>query len=86
MTDIGGWIGVSHRVGKLMSYCILAQKVTVISRMTVQCITSLEKDTDKIKTSVNEFDTDISCRFKEEEDLTYDKFKPNPKEWSEYLE
>ena len=30
MTDIGRWIGISHRVGRIMSYQILAHKGTVI--------------------------------------------------------
>ena len=59
---------------------------TVTSRLTVQCITSLEKETYRIKSSVNEFDTEISRCFKKEENLTYDGLKPNPEGWSEYLE
>ena len=58
----------------------------MISRTTVQCVTSLEKDTDEVKGSVSEFDTEISRRFKEEDDLTYYGSKPNPQDWSEYLE
>ena len=44
------------------------------------------KYTDKIKAIVSEFETDISFRFKEDEDLTYDGSKPNPEECFEYLE
>jgi hypothetical protein len=79
-------IGVSHRVGGLMSYWILTIKGTVISRTTVQRVTALEKETDEVKAAVVEFDSEISCRFKEEEDLTYDRAKPNPEDWSEYLQ
>ena len=50
-----------------MSYWILKQKGTVISRATVQRLASLEKETDKVKASVSEFGTDISLHFKEEE-------------------
>ena len=39
-----------------------------------------------MKDSVSEFNTEISRRFKDEEDLTYDGSKPNPEDWSEYLE
>ena len=83
MTDIGRRLGVSHRFGGLISYWILTQKETVISRKTVQRITSLEKETDEVKASVSEFDTEIIQRFKEEEDLTYEGSKPNPEYWSE---
>ena len=60
MTAIGRWFGVSHRVSGLMYYCILTQNRTVISRITVKRLTSIEKDTDKFKASVSEFDTYIS--------------------------
>jgi hypothetical protein len=74
MTAIRRWLGVLHRVGGLMSYWVLTQTAgTVVSRTTVQRITSLEKETDKVKESIKEFDTETSCRFKEEAvDLTYD--------------
>ena len=85
MTDIVRWLRVSQKVGKLMSYWILNQKGMVISRMTVQRITIPENDTEKIKESVNQFETFISCFFKEEEYLTYDGSKLNPEEWSKYL-
>jgi hypothetical protein len=86
VTSIGRWLGVSHRVGGLMSYWILIIKGTVISRTTVQRVTALEKETDEVKAAVVEFNSEISCRFKEEEDLTYDGAKPNPEDWSEYLQ
>ena len=86
MTAIGRWLGVSHRVGGLMSYWVLTQNGTVISRTTVQRITNLEKQTDEVKASITEYDVEISRRFKEEEDLNYDGAKPNPQDWAEYLE
>jgi hypothetical protein len=54
--------------------------------MTVQRVTNLEKETDEVKAAVSEFDSEISHRFKEEKDLTYDGAKPNPEDWSEYLQ
>jgi hypothetical protein len=69
-----------------VSYWILTIKGTVISRTTVQRVTALEKETDEVKAAVVEFDSKISCRFKEEGDLTYDGAKPNPEDWSEYLQ
>ena len=35
------WLGVSHRIGRLMSYYILTQKGSVISRNTVQRVTNM---------------------------------------------
>ena len=57
----------------------------VISRTTVQRLTSIEKETEEVMSSVSDFDTDISFCFKEEEDLTYDGSNPNPKDWYQYL-
>ncbi len=85
-TSIGCWLGVSHRVGGLMLYWILTKNGTVQSRTTVQKITNLEKQTDEMKSAIQEFDTEISGQFKEEEDLNYDGAKPNPEDWSEYLQ
>ena len=39
---IGKWLGVSHRIGPLMSYWILNAQGTVISWKTVQRITHIE--------------------------------------------
>jgi hypothetical protein len=86
MTSIGRWLGVSHRVGGLMSSWILTIKGTVISCTTVQRVTALEKETDEVKAAVVEFDSKISRGFKEEEDLIYDGAKPNPEDWSGYLQ
>ena len=41
MMAIGRWLGVSHRVGRLMAYWTLTQKGTVISRTIVQRLTSI---------------------------------------------
>jgi hypothetical protein len=57
VTSVGRWLGISHRVGGLMSYWILTIKGTVISRTTVQRVTALEKETDEVKAAVVEFDS-----------------------------
>ena len=53
MTAIVSWLGVSNMFGGLVYYWILTQKLTVISRTTVQRLTSLEKDTNEVNVSVN---------------------------------
>jgi hypothetical protein len=85
MTEIGRWLGISHRVGSLMSYWILTKKGTVISRTTVQNITALEKQTDEFKQAIEEFDGEIRTRFKEDDDFGFEGAKPNPNDWSEYM-
>jgi hypothetical protein len=85
-TCIGRWLGVSHRVGSLMSYWILTKKGTVISRSTVQRITILEQQTDEFKQAIGEFDSEINRIFKDDEDFGFEGSKPNPEDWSEYME
>jgi transketolase len=47
----------------------------------------LEKESDKIKESIKEFNAKISRQFKkEQEDLGHDGAKPNPEDWSEHLQ
>jgi hypothetical protein len=46
---MGRWLGVSHRIGNLMSYWILTATGHVISRTTVQRVTHLELSTDEVK-------------------------------------
>ena len=43
---IGRWLGVSHRIGPLMSFWILTPTGEQVSRTTVQRITNLELSTD----------------------------------------
>ena len=53
--EIWRWLGVSHRVGKLMSYWILPESGIVMSCTTVQRVTHLEKQTDEYKKRMNDF-------------------------------
>ena len=86
MPDIRRWLVVSQRISRLMSYWILTQKRTGISRTTFKRLASICKEADEFKASVSDFDTEISRCFKEEKYLTYDGSKPIPKAWSDYLE
>ena len=48
-TKLGRWLGVSHRVGTLMSFWVLTEECRVMSRTTVQRVTNLELQTDEVK-------------------------------------
>ena len=48
-----------------MAYWVLRENGTVTSRTTVQKVTNLEKKTDGMRLVINEFDSEISCCFKE---------------------
>ncbi len=41
-TRIRRWLGVSDRVGRLVSYWIMTQEGTVTARTTAQCATNLK--------------------------------------------
>ena len=66
-----------------MAYCILTKKGTVISRKIVQILSNLEKDTYKGRARINEFESEIIWRFKEEDNLVYDWSKLSPEDWLE---
>jgi hypothetical protein len=51
----GQWLGVSHRIGSLMSYWILPKSGKVISRTTVQRMTSSEMETTEVKDRMRVF-------------------------------
>jgi hypothetical protein len=44
-TKLGRWLGVSHKVGTLMSFWVLTQGGKVLSRTMVQRVTNLESQT-----------------------------------------
>jgi hypothetical protein len=56
---VGRWLGVSHRVGNLMSYWVLTRAGRVISRTTVQRVTNLELTTDEVKQRCAEYDQQV---------------------------
>ena len=58
--SFGRWLGVSHRIGNLMSYWILTIHGRVISRTTVQRVTNLELGTIEVKQRCKEFDERIA--------------------------
>jgi hypothetical protein len=68
-----------------MSYWILTQKASVISRTTVQRITNLEKQSDRFKSGIDEFDTSIKTHFKEDSELPFLGFKPNLEDWYKFM-
>jgi hypothetical protein len=65
-THLGRFLGVSHRVGNLMSYWVMSSSGRVVSRTTVQRVTAIElQDTDQ-RAKCKEFDDSIKERFKDE--------------------
>ena len=61
--ELGRWLGVSHRVGPLLSYWILPKSGIPISCNTVQKLTNLEQATAEIKTKMETFTTNLEGKF-----------------------
>ena len=61
--EVGRWLGVSHRVGQLMSYWILPESGIPVSCTTVQRITNLEKQTDEYKERMKYFDVKLEQKW-----------------------
>ena len=55
----GRWLGVSHQIGILMSYYILTQTGSVISRTTFHRVTNLDVQKDYHKALFTEYDSEI---------------------------
>ena len=60
--SIGRWLGVSHKVGQLMSYWILPESGKVISCTTVQRLSLAAQSTQEYSDRIKEFDLAIKRR------------------------
>ena len=72
-TKLGRWLGVSHRIGTLMSFWVLAASGKVISRTTVQRVTNLEIQVDENKKKCEEFTAAIKERIGANDVAPYDE-------------
>jgi hypothetical protein len=61
--ELGRWLGVSHRVGRIMSYLILPPSGIPISCNTVQRLTNLEQQTDEWKQRMTTFNDELEAKF-----------------------
>ncbi|KAI2501830.1 Reverse transcriptase (RNA-dependent DNA polymerase) [Fragilaria crotonensis] len=61
--QLGRWLGVSHRVGRLMSYWILPDSAIPISATTVQRLTNDERSTDEVKRQMSEYEDKVKTTF-----------------------
>ena len=78
--SIGRWIGVSHKIGQLMSYWILPISGKPISCVTVQRLTNAEKTMDEYKNLMKKYDETIAkvLEIKDDEVL----YPPESPEWN----
>jgi len=83
-TQLGRWLGVSHRIGPLMSYWVLQTNGEVISRTTVQRVTYLETQETNNVERIKLFNLCLQEKFKEEIVLT-EGSKPDAASWAEII-
>eukprot|EP00978_Attheya_sp_CCMP212_P026107 scaffold85161_cov59-Attheya_sp.AAC.2 len=61
--EIGRWLGVSHKVGQMMSYWILPLSGIPISVVTVQRFTNSEQQTDEWRKRMQVFDDNLESKW-----------------------
>ena len=84
---LGAWLGVSHRVGSLMSYWVLTLKGNVISHtIGVSRVTNLESKTDENVARCTEYDAAIAQRLKDNDYIMPEGGKPHPDDWADLAE
>ena len=81
----GRWLGISKSTGRLMTYHILTQQGTVVTRGTVQQVTELEMQLLEYKELFVKFDVEIHKRLRTK-DRGYEGSKPSPQDWADLLE
>jgi hypothetical protein len=82
-TKLGRWLGVSHRMGTLMSYWILTKECQVLSRTTVQRVTNLELQTEENALRCKGFNETSHERLGNPEHFTPEG-KVLPGDWKDY--
>ncbi|CAJ1945328.1 unnamed protein product [Cylindrotheca closterium] len=60
VNHIGQWLGVSHRVGPMMTYWVLPKSGIPISVDTVQMVTKAEQQTDSVNQQMQRWAADVS--------------------------
>ena len=83
-TKLGRWLGVAHKVGGLMSYWVLTINCTVIARMTVQRVTSLEMQATHMKERTQAFDEAMKAKIKDSEHTILEGSKTQPYDWNDH--
>ena len=61
--EVARWLGVSHRVGRMMSYWLLPISGIPISATTVQRMTNDEKSTDEMKLRMEQYEQKLKATF-----------------------
>ena len=77
-------MGVSNRVGSLISYLVRKVNGTIVSRTTVSRVTNIEDQTDKNNTRIAALDKVIQERINDKDRVIVEGGKGEPKYCSEH--
>ena len=69
--EISRWLGVSHKIGQIMSYWILTMGENVISCTMVQMSTQLEQNTDEWSNKMKKYDARIQERIMDVQGVSF---------------
>ena len=82
---LGQWLGVSHKIGTIKSYWILTEWGKVISRTTVQHMTTLELKEEANRKQEDAFNTLIKDIIWDTAHVIIDGARNQPQDWTAYL-
>ena len=83
-TKLGRMLGVSHRVGPMMSYWILPISCHIISCTTVQRLTLLDQQTEIYKERCKHFNTTVQERLRDGNHVILLDANDQPYDWDRY--
>ena len=83
-TKLGRMLGVSHRVGPMMSYWILPISCHIISCTTVQRLTLLDQQQDVYRERCKHFDTTVKERLRDGNHVILLDAADQPYDWDNY--
>jgi hypothetical protein len=65
--NIGRWLGPSHQIGAAMCYYVLVKNGEVVSRLSIQHMTIVERMKDKMKAKMEEaYDSEVNGRLRDD--------------------
>ena len=82
--NLGKWLGVSHCIGSLMSYWVLVENGTLVSRTTAYKVTNIEAQNDKNKARITALDEAIQERLNNKYHVIVEGGKGETKDWNEH--
>lgn len=83
-TKLGRMLGISHRIGPMMSYFILPISCKIISCTTVQRLTLLDQQTELYINRCNHFDETVKERLRDNNNIIVLGETDQPFDWDKY--